>query len=134
MRCGALRCATPTNVVEVTRSSAATGNPQQSRAAKLTASETTGAAGPALPGVTIGRTSPTTTSTAITQNLGLPASWLRPATPSLMSAQPRSTPPATVTEVISSQSGEPIRGPMSLVSFGSFMTVLTRGATAAAAS
>ncbi len=71
MRCGALRFAPPTKVVEITRSSAATGNPQNSSAAKLKASETTGASGPGLPGVTMGRTSPTTTSTAITQNLGL---------------------------------------------------------------
>ena len=57
---------------DVARSSTATGKPQYSSAAKLNVSEATGDSRPDLPGVTIGRISPTTTSAAMTQNSGMP--------------------------------------------------------------
>src|SRR6266571_5106728 len=54
IRGGALRCAMPTIAIAVARSSAATGNPQNSMAATLMVRDTAGDSGPDLPGVTIG--------------------------------------------------------------------------------
>src|SRR5215471_2621200 len=67
----------------------------------------------------IGRMSPTTTSAAMTQNRGW---WTRVCRPdSRVMAQAKTASPAAVTVVMWIHSGEPTRGPMSLVSFGSFM-------------
>ncbi len=70
IRGGALRCAMPTIAIAVARSSAATGNPQNSMAATLMVRDTAGDSGPDLPGVTIRHTSPATIIPPTTQNIG----------------------------------------------------------------
>ena len=105
--------------VAVACSSTATGSPQTISAAKLNVTEASGASRLERPGVTIGQISPSTTMPASTQNSGCPMSverctmWITEAT--------NTTAPTSVTKVMWIHSGEPTRGPMSLVSVGSFM-------------
>src|SRR6204780_5485471 len=105
---------------DVTRSSTATGKPQYSSAAKLNVSDATGDSAPFAPAATIGRSSPTTISAAMTQNSGGGTSSGRPDRCSM--AQTNTANPATVTEAMWIQSGEPTSGPMSLVPLGSPMS------------
>jgi hypothetical protein len=123
-RCTALRSARHTPNVEITRISMATGSPQANRAARLKVTEATGASELDLPGVTTGQMSPRTIMAASTQNSGYLA---RCATaPNLLvirlaRTSPNAAAPARVLTVMWIHNGEPGRGPMSLVSLGSFM-------------
>jgi hypothetical protein len=118
-RCTALRSATQTAKQDTARSSRATGSPQANSAPRLNVTEATGASALDRPGVTIGQMSPSTIMVASTQN----CFWCTTTDRSVrwVIVSPNATAPATVHAVMWNHSGEPTRGPMSLVSFGSFM-------------
>src|SRR5215472_8437602 len=118
-RCGALRWAAATATEHVTRSSKATGSPQYNSAAKPKATEATGGFRPDRSGVMIGRIWPTTIRAAMIQNRGCRTRPPRPDT--CVMAQAKTARPATVTEVMWIHGGDPGRGLLSLVSFGSFI-------------
>src|ERR1700722_12115769 len=124
VRNGALRLAIPAISVEVTLSTAATGRPQYSSAAKLNVTEATPESEPDLPGVMIGRNSASMIMTAIVHSSGLRTRECSSADRKLAMAAHSTAKPATEITVKWIQSGDPARGVMSLVSFGSFIYAL----------
>jgi len=86
-----------TMIVVIARSSTATGSPQNSRAAKQKVRAAFPASEAAWAGVTIGLSSPTRVSAAMTQNKGWPASPTSPGPDSPPMAAASAPRPATVT-------------------------------------